>query len=203
MKCVPGRKLWTVLKFLSVQDVCTLPKWCSHSLTINIVTTCHRENFHAYAQPSSFINHYQCSHGIFSGDLVFLLLLLRLSMCIPKVNSNENNVNANWCNLILCIYLKIVQPWRPGWARAIWSDDVNIMRFCANGQVNLREHWLWAAHLEFNTVQRSVGGHWAASQVQLLDQVVQLHCALKYCIANWIAGAMCIALSSSWVAAWA
>ena len=91
-----------------------------------------------------------------------------------------------------------MQPWRPGWARAIWSDDVNIMRFCANWQVNLREHWLWAAHLEFNTVQRSVeGGHWAASQVQLLDQVVQLHCALKYCIANWIAGAMCIALSSS------
>ena len=90
-------------------------------------------------------------------------------MCMPRVNSNENNVNANRCNLILCIYLKIVQPWRPGWARAIWSDDVNIMRFCANGQVNLREHWLWAAHLEFNTVKRSVGGHWAASQVQLLD----------------------------------
>ena len=126
----------------------------------------------------------------FSGDLVFLLLLLRLSMCMPKVNSNENNVNANWCNLILCIYLKIVQPWRPGWARAIWSDDVNIVRFCANWRVNLREHWLWAAHLEFNMVQRSVGGHWAASQVQLLDQVVQLHCALKYFIANWIACAL-------------
>ena len=49
------------------------------------------------------------------------------------------------------------------------------MRFCANWQVNLREHWLWAAHLEFNTVQRSVG---AANQVQLLGQVVYLHCAL-------------------------
>ena len=127
--------------------------------------------------------------GWFFWRCIFCSVIPALSLCMPKVNSNENDVYANWCNLILCIYLKIVQPWRPGWARAIWSDDVNILRFCANGQVNLREHWLWAAHLEFNTVQRSVGGHWAASQVQLLDQVVHVHCALKYCIANLIAGA--------------